>query len=129
MNQDGRQPHILVVDDDHHLCDVLAEILTEAGYTVQCAHDGEAAWDEIQSHSPDLVLSDITMPRLDGVSLALRLVEAGSRVPIILMSAGPPDGEDVSVAFVRKPFEMDTLLERIARVLEETDPAPAPLPR
>ena len=129
MNQDDRQPHILVVDDDHHLCDVLAEILTEAGYQVQCAHDGEAAWTEMQAHAPDLLLSDITMPRLDGVSLALRLVEAGSRVPIIFMSAGPPDGTDVGAAFIHKPFEMDPLLERIARVLEETGPAPAPIPR
>jgi two-component system response regulator MprA len=129
MNQDGRQPHILVVNDDHHLCDVLAEILTEAGYQVQCAHDGEAAWAEMQAHSPDLLLSDITMPRLDGVSLALRLVEVDSRVPIILMSAGPARGEDVSAAFVRKPFELDALLERIARVLDETNPAPTPPPR
>jgi DNA-binding response OmpR family regulator len=128
MNQDGRQPQILVVDDDHHLCDVLAEILTEAGYQVQCAHDGEAAWAEIHAHAPDLLLSDITMPRLDGVSLALRMVEAGLPVPIILMSAGPPDRTNVSVAFVRKPFALDPLLERIARVLEETDPAPAPIP-
>ncbi|MCD6032380.1 MAG: hypothetical protein K0S78_4562 [Thermomicrobiales bacterium] len=129
MNQASGPPSILIVDDDHRLCDVLAEILTEAGYQVQCAHDGEAAWAEIQAHSPDLLLSDITMPRLDGVSLALRLVEAGSRVPIIFMSAGPPDGTDVGAAFIHKPFEMDPLLERIARVLEETGPAPAPIPR
>ena len=122
MNQDIRPPHILVVDDDQQLCDVLAEMLSEAGYFVQCAHDGEAAWTEIQSRSPHLVLSDITMPRLDGVSLALRLAEAGSRIPIILMSAGPKDGAAVSAAFVRKPFEMDALLERIARSLDETDP-------
>ena len=120
MNQDGRQTYILVVDDDLHLCDVLAELLTEAGYQVQCAHDGEAAWAEIQAHSPDLVLSDITMPRLDGVRLALRLVEAGSRVPIILMSAGPAHGADLSGAFISKPFKMHDLLERIALVLNET---------
>ena len=129
MNQDDRQPNILVVDDDHHLCDILAEFLTEAGYQVQCAHDGEAAWAEIQTHAPDLLFSDITMPRLDGVSLALRLVEAGLRVPIIFMSAGPHDGTDVGAAFIRKPFDLDTLLERITRVLNETDPAPAPIPR
>ena len=120
MNQDGRQPHILVVDDDHHLCDLLAEILTEAGYAVQCARDGEAAWEEIAGHPPDLILSDITMPRLDGVRLGLRMVETGSRIPLVLMSAGPPDGADVSVAFVPKPFEINTVLERIAHVLNET---------
>jgi DNA-binding response OmpR family regulator len=128
MNQDTRSPHILVVDDDQQLCDVLAEILTEAGYVVQCAYDGEAAWISIQARSPDLVLSDITMPRLDGVSLARRLAETGSEIPIILMSAGPKDGAAVSSAFVCKPFEIASLLERIARTLDETDTAHALTP-
>ena len=92
MNQATRPPSILVVDDDQPLCDVLTEILGDAGYGVRCAYDGEAAWVEIETRAPDLVLSDITMPRLDGVSLARRLVEAGSGIPIILMSAGPHDG-------------------------------------
>jgi FixJ family two-component response regulator len=63
------------------------------------------------------------MPRLDGVSLARRLAEAGSRIPIILMSAGPNDGATVRGSFVRKPFEVDALLTCIARTLEETNPA------
>ncbi len=96
-------------------------MLTEAGYSVQCADDGEAAWVEIQSRRPDLVLSDIAMPRLDGVSLARRLAEAGSGIPIILMSAGPKDGAAVRGAFVRKPFEVATLLDCIAQTLNETD--------
>ena len=119
MNQDTRPPSILVVDDDHHLCEALAELLADAGYVVQCAQDGEAAWDEIQSHVPDLVLSDITMPRLDGVSLALRLAETDSPIPIILMSAEPRAGTEVGADFIRKPFEVDVLLARIAQALEE----------
>lgn len=128
MNHDGRQPHILVVDDDHHLCDVLAELLTDAGYVVQCAYDGEAAWIQIQFRSPDLILSDITMPRLDGVSLARRLDEGGSGIPIILMSARPKDRGVVSGPFVSKPFAMDVLLECVARTLKETETARAPAP-
>ena len=124
MNQDTRPPSILVVDDDHHLCEVLAELLTDAGYVVQCAGDGEAAWTEIQARSPDLVLSDITMPRLDGVSLALRLAETDSPIPIILMSAEPRAGTEVGADFIRKPFAVDALLARIAQVLEEVDSMP-----
>jgi DNA-binding response OmpR family regulator len=123
MTQDNRQSRILVVDDDHLLCDLLTDILAEAGYTVQCANDGESAWIEIQAYSPDLVLSDITMPRLDGVGLARRLAKAGFRMPIILMSAKPQAGTAECDAFVRKPFELTALLERIARVLEESDTA------
>ena len=78
---------VLVVDDDRPLCELLAEILTEAGYAVRCVYDGEAAWLEIQTQPPDLILSDITMPRLDGISLARRLAETGSSIPIILMSS------------------------------------------
>ena len=82
-------PHtVLVVDDDLHLCDLLTELLSEAGYTVNCAHDGEAAWKEIQRQPPDIILSDITMPRLDGIGLAARLASGGYATPIILMSAG-----------------------------------------
>jgi two-component system response regulator MprA len=128
VNQATRPPYILVVDDDHQLCDVLVELLTEVGYLVRCAYDGEAGWVEIQARSPDLILSDITMPRLDGQSLALRLAEAGSGIPIILMSAGPHDGARVHGPFVRKPFAIDVLLACIARTLEETDTARAPIP-
>jgi DNA-binding response OmpR family regulator len=107
---------------------MLVELLTEAGYVVRCAYDGEAGWVEIQARSPDLILSDITMPRLDGLSLARRLAEAGSGIPIIFMSARPPDGAVERGAFVRKPFGMDILLACIARTLEETDTARAPVP-
>ena len=128
MNRAPRPPAILVVDDDQALCAVLSEILGDAGYSVQCAYDGEAAWTEIQVHSPDLVLSDITMPRLDGVSLARRLADSDSRIPIVLMSAKPNDGAAMGRAFIRKPFEMDILLACIARTLDGTDPARAPVP-
>jgi DNA-binding response OmpR family regulator len=129
MSQVQRPSRILVVDDDQQLCDLLTEILAEAGYTVQCAHDGESAWIEVLAHSPDLVLSDITMPRLDGVGLARRLTEAGFRMPIILMSARPHVGAAVSDAFVSKPFDLTNLLVCIARVLEETNTVNARDPR
>jgi CheY-like chemotaxis protein len=119
MNQATRPPYILIVDGNHNLCGVLVELLTDTGYVVQCAYDGEAAWAEIQTRWPDLVLSDITMPRLDGVSLVRRLVET---------SAGPSEGAAVSAAFGRKPFAMDVLLACIARTLDETDAAHVPVP-
>ena len=123
MNQASRPPAILIVDDDQALCDVLIEILGDAGYAVQCAYDGEAAWTEIQIRSPDLVLSDITMPRLDGVGLARRLANSDSRIPIVLMSAKPYDGAAVDAAFIRKPFEVGILLACITRTLDEKDTA------
>jgi DNA-binding response OmpR family regulator len=124
MCPDNWQPRILVVDDDRDLCGLLVAVLTGAGYAASCANDGEAAWVEILRHSPQLVLSDITMPRLDGLGLARRLLARGSVVPIILMSAGDGGGAAaLGIAFVRKPFDLDHLLARIAQVLEHADPS------
>ena len=63
---------ILVVDDDGLLCDLLAALLTEEGYRVHCVvSDGEAAWAAVQQEAPDLILSDIKLPKLDSVTLAV----------------------------------------------------------
>ena len=108
---------VLVVDDDRHLCDVLSELLAEAGYTVDCAHDGEEAREEIQRRPPDIILSDIKMPRLDGIGLASRLAAYGYATPILLMSAGHRDWAGVSATFIRKPFDLDYLLAALADIL------------
>ena len=111
------QRTVLVVDDDRQLCELLTEFLTEAGYAVQCADNGETAWAELQRSSPDVVLSDIKMPRLSGIDLASRLVSGGYATPIILMSAGYDDWTGISASFIRKPFDFDLLLATIAAVL------------
>jgi DNA-binding response OmpR family regulator len=116
------QRTVLVVDDDRQLCELLSELLTEAGYAVQCAEDGEAAWAELQRNSPDLVLSDIKMPRLGGIDLASRLISGGYSTPIILMSAGHHDWTGISASFIRKPFDFDLLLATIASVLNPPTP-------
>jgi DNA-binding response OmpR family regulator len=108
----------LVVEDNRHLCDVFSDTLSDAGYDVRCAHDGEAAWTEVQRDPPDVILSDIRMPKLDGVGLAARLVLEAIRIPLILMSANPLDRTVVCAAFIRKPFELDELLALIANVLK-----------
>jgi DNA-binding response OmpR family regulator len=107
----------LVVEDDRHLSDVFSDTLSGAGYDVRRAHDGEDAWSNIQRDPPDVILSDIRMPKLDGVGLAARLVLDAIRIPIILMSANPLDRTVVCAAFIRKPFELDELLALIANVL------------
>jgi DNA-binding response OmpR family regulator len=116
------QRTVLVVDDDRQLCDLLTELLTEAGYTVRCAEDGEAAWAELLRSAPDVVLSDIKMPRLSGIDLASRLISGGYATPIILMSAGYEDRAGISASFIRKPFDFDDLLATIAAVLNTPTP-------
>jgi two-component system, NtrC family, nitrogen regulation response regulator NtrX len=112
------QYSVLVVEDDGDVCELLSELLSEAGYDVRCAHDGEEAWAHVQRNPPDLILSDIRMPKLDGIDLASRLISEGYRTPIILMSASHVDRAGVSAAFIRKPFAFDHLLAAIARALD-----------
>ena len=109
-----------MVDDDGDVCEMLGELLSQAGYDVHCAHDGEEAWASVQRDPPDLILSDIRMPKLDGIDLASRLISAGYRTPIILMSASHVDRAGVSTAFIRKPFAFDHLLAVITRALNTT---------
>ena len=112
---------ILVVDDDRDLCDLLDALLTAEGYGIRCVYDGETAWEAVQQEPPDLILSDIKMPKLDGVTLALRLAEVASGIPIILMSAGYDDWAGVASVFLRKPFEIDDLLASIAVLITERE--------
>jgi CheY-like chemotaxis protein len=108
-------PHILVVDDDHAICAALQTLLADEGYRVSCALDGAAALDAVALEPPDLIISDLMMPRMDGWTLLQRLRETHSQIPVLLMSAAdkPANG----FAFVSKPFAIDRLLVAIARLL------------
>ncbi len=105
---------VVVVDDERQLCALLAELLADAGYDVRCAADGLDAWAEVERRAPDVVVSDVAMPRLGGVALAARLRARG--VPVVLLSAGQRPTGLSGVPFVAKPFDLDHLL----RVVEET---------
>lgn len=83
---------ILVVEDDPRLCDVLSEFLTEDGYEVVVAHEGNAALERLRETPVDLLIVDINMPGLGGASL-VRLLRTDpewrqfAELPIIVMSA------------------------------------------
>jgi DNA-binding response OmpR family regulator len=106
---------VLVVDDDRYLCNLLSDALTDGRYEVHCAHDGEAAWTAIHEQAPDLVISDISVPNLDSLSLTRRLAEAGSSVPIILMRGDTNVRAAAGAAVLLKPFTLDDLLDLMAR--------------
>ncbi len=109
-------PTILVVDDDAGVRHALVELLLTAGYAVEQASDGLMALKQISRHVPDLILTDVQMPHLDGIGLATTLAPHTPPIPIILMSAQPlPYG--CAQPFIRKPFELDALLIMIARTL------------
>jgi CheY-like chemotaxis protein len=109
-------PTILVVDDDAALRCLLAITLEDAGYRVEEARDGIQALEQIGRAPPDLILTDVRMPRLDGMGLARLLVPHTPPIPLILMSADPLS-PDCSLPFIRKPFEIEALLTLMARTL------------
>jgi CheY-like chemotaxis protein len=116
---------ILVVDDDQAVVRALADLLTAEGYRVRCAYDGHEALREITREPPDLVLSDVMMPELDGATLAHQLWPRGRGIPIVLLSAVYATINLPGVQFLAKPFELDDLLRVIARALGP-DPPSAP---
>ena len=113
---------ILIVDDDPNLLVLLAEQLRADGFTVQTARDGDEALRRLENGWPDLLVVDMMMPRMDGLSLA-REVKARADLPIIVLSAiDTADSkadllEEVAEDYVTKPYHYPELRARIVRVL------------
>lgn len=106
-----RAPLVLVIDDEPPIVELLAVLFEEEGFIVLSAYDGAEGLRLAEERQPDLVISDVSMPRLSGIDLVRRLRDDGREVPVILMSAVvrhvPADG----VVFVPKPFDLDEMLE------------------
>lgn len=115
-------PRILIVDDDPNLLVILAEQLRADGYEVQTARDGEEALRRLAQAWPDLLVIDMLMPRMDGLTLA-REVKARADLPIIVLSAiDVADSkaeilEEVAEDYITKPYHYPELRARITRVL------------
>jgi two-component system response regulator VicR len=102
---------ILVVDDEEPVVDLLTDMLQEEGHSVVPAYNGRVALQLVNERRPDLVISDVMMPFVDGLQLSRTIREEydAERLPIILMSAAlPPNLEECGAnAFLGKPFDID----------------------
>ena len=105
---------VLVVDDEDVIREFLADILISAGYIVTEAHDGLAALEAVERNRPSVVLTDVRMPRLDGVGLVERLRARGDDVPVVFMTAHFRASPIPGVPLVPKPFDFDRLLATVA---------------
>src|SRR5881397_1919894 len=105
---------VLVVDDDPSILDTVSAILSNEGYQVEAAGGGEEALALVGAWRPTLVLLDMRMPLMDGWAVARALREAGSKVPIVVMTAAENAkrwAEEIDAAgHLAKPFELDELL-------------------
>lgn len=121
-------PLILVVDDDPAIRDSLRQELDVSGYTTLIASDGIDGVRTFESHSPDLILTDLSMPRSDGFEL-ISAVRAKGRTPILVLSVRGDDADKIRALdlgaddFVTKPFSVAELLARVRAQLRRIAPA------
>ncbi len=118
---------ILVADDEKDMVTGLRDNLQFEGFEVLVAADGEEALTVATEQSPDLILLDIMMPKIDGLEVCRRLREAGYRIPILMLTAKSQEidivrGLEVGADdYVTKPFSIRELLARIKAALRRTD--------
>ena len=114
--------HILIVDDEPPLLDVLAVLLEDEGHAVQKAPDGRVALKMIADELPDLLITDVMMPHLDGWTLLASVRERTPALPVIVISAVDPKARQREffitdhTVFLRKPFGIETLLSIVERL-------------
>ncbi|HWX93198.1 MAG TPA: response regulator transcription factor [Terriglobales bacterium] len=125
---------ILVVDDETQITRVLRTSLSSHAYDVRVANDGETALEIMKDWTPDLVITDLSMPNMDGLELTRRL-RATSKIPILVLSVRGEERTKVQALdagaddYVTKPFSMVELLARVRASLrripipDEAEPA------
>jgi two-component system, OmpR family, response regulator MprA len=127
MGDMSGRPRVLVVEDDTDIAGVLRRSLDKEGYDVRVAGDGEAALDQAGVFSPDAVVLDLGLPKLDGVEVCRRLRTDGD-VPILILTARDAlearvEGLDAGADdYLVKPFERDELLARMRALLRRRPP-------
>ncbi|RMG06762.1 MAG: response regulator [Cyanobacteria bacterium J055] len=120
---------ILFVEDDEALASVVSDALRQQNYVVDFATDGEEGWNYAGVFTYDLMLLDVSLPKLDGISLCRRLREAGHNNPIVLLTANDDSADKVrgldagADDYVVKPCTIEELLARI-RALRRRQTAP-----
>jgi two-component system response regulator MprA len=128
VNSPASKPHVLVVDDDKAVRESLRRSLEFNGYAVSLAADGAEALAGIGGVSPDVVVMDVMMPRLDGIEATKALRAAGHDVPILVLTARDAVGDRVEGLdagaddYLTKPFALQELLARLRALLRRAVP-------
>ena len=127
---------LLLVEDERMLAEILSDTLSDRGFEVQLAADGEEALARLHESPFDVVVTDVMMPRMDGFTLVKRLRSEGYRMPVLFLTARSATEDVVSGFesggndFLRKPFAIDELIVRVralvGRVAIEEETAEGP---
>ena len=111
---------VLVVDDEPVICSLVAEVLEREGHSVLTARNGAQALSLFRSHREiDLLISDITMPEMDGLTLAKKVQAERPGLSVLLMSGCCENGRiSKSFDFLAKPFSITELATRVRELVE-----------
>lgn len=118
---------ILLVEDDERIADALAEDLIDQHYVVEIISDGEMAWECIESFTYDLILLDVMLPKMDGITLCRKLRSAGHAIPVLMLTARDTVSDRVlgldagADDYLVKPFHLQELSARIRALLRRGD--------
>ena len=124
--QSRTEAHLLVVDDEPNIRDLLASSLRVAGFEVSIAGDGNGALKTVEKTSPDLVVLDVMLPDMDGFTVARRLRERDVTTPILFLTARDDMADKVQGLtvggddYVTKPFGLEEVVARIRAILRRT---------
>jgi excisionase family DNA binding protein len=125
----GERPRILVVDDEQAVRDLLAKTLTMADYDVDAAPDGASAIERLRAVEYDLLITDLKMPGMDGLSVIREARRTAPDLPVIIITgysteASAIEAINLGVAgYLTKPFRLPRILAATARALGEPVPA------
>src|SRR5512134_3201167 len=121
--------HVLIVDDEANVRKVLGTLLEQAGFATTRDESGEAALDLVRSKDPDLVLTDLKMPGMDGMELLRRLREGFPEIPVVMLTAhGTVEAAVLAMKlgahdFLTKPFDREKVVEVVRKALGQAERA------
>jgi len=126
MPGECRKPRILYAEDDRLIAGAIADVLADFGFTVCCAADGIEAVKAAEAFSFDVLLTDLEMPRMNGLELVAALRADTPSLPVVVLTGNPPDGGASAFAglgsgpfvLLSKPARLDDIEAALAQVME-----------
>jgi len=124
---------LLLIEDDERIADAVSEDLSDQNYTVDVVYDGQAGWEYAEITPYDLILLDVMLPKLDGITLCRRLRQMGIHTPILLITARDAISDRVlgldagADDYLVKPFDLQELAARIRALLRRNDTTAPPI--
>lgn len=130
--QDSVRPVILVVDDEPMIADTMSEILRRSGYDAVSVYDAEAALESVLARPPHMVISDVSLPGMNGIELGLSIRRMYPECKVVLSSGHSRSGElltsalstDDEFSFLQKPVQPKELLRFVAETLKPVGQLP-----